>query len=248
MREFQTSRRQPGRSAFGVLFWWTFIARIVHLFFMVFYGIKCRGKENVPQTGAHIYVANHQSHYDPPIVGVLVRDRPFSSLARASLFHNPVFGWLIRSLGAVPIEQGRGDAGAIRTAIQELEAGRCVLIFPEGSRSPDGLIHPFQRGVLLLLKKAQVPVVPVAIEGAFDVWPAHQKKPRLSGRLAVRAASPIPYEDLMKDGADAALDRLRSEIDAMRLELREELRASSGGRFPPPGTADGPSRTVGLSD
>lgn len=248
MREFQTSRRQPGRSVFGVLFWWTFIAKIVHLFFIAFYGIKRRGKENVPRTGAHIYVANHQSHYDPPIVGVLVRDRPFSSLARASLFHNPAFSWLIRSLGAVPIEQGRGDAGAIRTAIQELEAGRCVLIFPEGSRSPDGLVHPFQRGVMLLLRKAQVPVVPVALEGAFDIWPAHRKKPRWSGRLAVRAAPPIPYDELMKDGPDAALERLRREIDTMRLELRNELRAASGGRFPPPGIADEPSRAMDANE
>ncbi len=232
MKRFQTSRRIPGRSFFSVVFWWIFVSTLVHVALWWLYGIRRYGKHNVTPHGPAIYVANHQSHLDPPIIGVLVTDRPFSSLARASLFRNPVFAWLIRQLGAIPIEQGKGDAGAIRTAIRELEAGRRILIFPEGSRTPDGDIHEFQRGVMLLLKRASVPVIPIALEGAHDIWPIGRQLPRLTGRLAVMAGMPIEHEDLMKGGPDAALQRLRQEIEMMRLHLRAELRQLTNGRWP----------------
>lgn len=238
MKKLQTSRRIPGRSAFSVAFWWIFVSTVVHVALLLLYGIRRYGKSNITPTGPAIYVANHQSHLDPPIIGVLVADRPFSSLARASLFRNRLFAWVIRQLGAIPLEQGKGDAGAIRTAITELEAGRRVLIFPEGSRSPDGALHEFQRGVTLLLKRASVPVIPIALEGAYDIWPIGGLFPRLSGHLAVMAGKPIEHEDLMKDGPDAALERLRREIETMRLELRSRLRIATNGRCPARGPGD----------
>lgn len=238
MKCLQTRRRQPGRSALSVIFWWVLVSNLTLLLLKLFYRIRRIGKEHIPETGPAIFIANHQSFLDPCIVGVLTMDRPFSSLARASLFRNPIFGWIIRQLGAVPITQGRGDAGALRTALGELKAGRTVMLYPEGSRTPDGRVHDFQRGVLLLIKKAKAPIIPVALEGAHDIWPIGRAVPRLTGRLAVKAGEPIDSETLMREHGDAPMEFLRSRIDQMRAELREQLRKQSGDRYPRPDEAD----------
>jgi len=240
VRIFEFRRRIPGRSAFNIVICWIVISSIVHAALLVFYGLRRFGRKHRTLHGPAIYVANHQSHLDPPILGVLIADRPFTSLARSSLFRNPVFGWLIRQLGAIPLKQGGGDTGAIKQAIEELRAGRRVLIFPEGSRSPDGTMQPFQRGVMLLIKRAKVPVIPLALDGAHDIWPPSRTFPRLSGRLAVMAHPPIDPEELLKDGPDAALEHLRQTIERMRLELRRTMRSYTGGRCPKPGLADKP--------
>lgn len=240
-RKLQLHRRQPGRAPIlSTLLAWTVVSTLVHLALFVFYGIRRYGKEHVTPEGPAIYVANHQSHLDPPIVGVLIADRPFTSLARASLFKNKFFAAMIRWLGAVPLEQGKGDTAAIKTALAELEAGRRILIFPEGSRTPDGTLQPFQRGVLLLIKRAKVPVIPIALDGAFDIWPAHEKLPRLSGRIGVVAGEPIDPEEILANGSDEALELLRRRIETMRLALRQEMRNCTGGRWPCKAGADEP--------
>jgi 1-acyl-sn-glycerol-3-phosphate acyltransferase len=93
---------------------------------------------------------------------------------------------------------------------------------------------------MLLIKRSNAPVVPVAIEGAFDIWRIGQKLPHLRGRLAVQAAPAISAEDLLKDGPDAGLERLKRIIETMRLELRAHLRRTTRGRFPAPGPGDVP--------
>lgn len=238
----QTSRRTPGRPALSVLFWWTFVRGLVLAFFKITYRIKRSGAEHVPPTGPIIYACNHQSHYDPCIIGVLVTDRPFTGMARATLFKSKVLAWLMRSIGAISLEQGKGDAGAMKAALAELEAGRCIMIYPEGTRTRDGALTAFQRGVMLLIKRSPpgTRVLPVAIEGAFDIWPIGQKHPRLTGRLAVKAAPAIPAAELLTGGPDAGLERLKKCIETMRLELRSALRSQSGGRYPLPGPGDVP--------
>lgn len=240
MKRLQTSRRVPGRNALRVLFWWEFIRGLVLVFFKSAYRIRMRGQEHVPPTGPVIYASNHQSHMDPCIVGVLVTDRPFSGIARSTLFTNPILSWAMRGIGAIEIERGKPDTAAMKAALAELEQGRCVLIFPEGTRTRDGALGEFQRGVTLLIKKSGAVVVPVAMEGAYDIWAYGTKKPKLAGRLAVRCGPPIPAAELLRDGPDAGLERLKREIERMRMELRAELRRASGGRHPAPGPGDAP--------
>ena len=113
-----------------------------------------------------------------------------------------------------------------------------MLIFPEGTRTPNGRVQPFKRGVILLVKRSHCPVVPVAIEGPFDIWPKGGKMRLFSARIAVRFGEPIPAEELMRDGPDAALARMAREIETMRLGLRRMLRRHTKGRYPPPGLGD----------
>lgn len=238
MKVFQCHRRAPTFSRFTVLAIWTLVRTAFFVSFRLLYRLRYDGQENIPLEGPVIYVANHQSNLDPPSIGCMVWDRPFTSLARSSLFDNKLFGWLIRLPGAIPIRRGRSDASAIRTAIAELQAGGCLLMFPEGSRSTDGAVKQFKAGVLVLVRRTKVPVVPIAVEGAFDAWPIGQRFPRLRGRIKVRASRAIPADELLADPPEVALQRLRCQIDAMRLELRQELRQVTNDRYPAAGPAD----------
>lgn len=198
--------------------------------------------QNVPASGSLLIAANHQSFLDPPLVGCFVMSRHFDFIARSGLFKFAPFAWLITCVNSIPIREDQGDSAAIKEAIRRLDAGRAVTIFPEGSRTPDGQMHEFKRGVALLVKKARCPVIPVALEGVFDAWPRSKSFPKLfSGRILVKYGKPIPYDELMKDGADAALARLHAEIDVMRLDLRIRLREMTGGRIPAPGPGDQPA-------
>lgn len=210
-------------------FWWSFCLFIL----TVFYRLRRYHMERIPKTGAVLLAGNHQSHFDPPAIGLCNTSRPTHFLARAGLFKNRAFGWFIAAVNSVPIKEESSDLGAIREILARLETGVPVLVFPEGSRTPDGDIHEFKRGVALLLKRAKCPVVPVAIEGAYDAFPRHRKFPRLFGcRIAVMIGHPIPHDELLKDGAEAGLARLKREIETMRAELRAKLLAATNGRYP----------------
>ncbi len=238
MKMFQARRRAPTMHPVAVVLWWTAVARLVRVSFRLFYRLRCSGSSLVPRNGPLIYVANHLSHFDPPVVGSLVHDRPFASLAKSGLFSFAPFGVLIRSLGAIPLRLGRGDAAAMRAAIEQVRRGGCVLIFPEGGRSWDGSLQAFKPGVLAILRRAPATVLPVAIEGAHEIWPRGRRYPKLRGRLAVKAGRPIPGADLLSVPAADAMERLRREVETLRLELRADLRRRTHGRYPPPGPGD----------
>jgi 1-acyl-sn-glycerol-3-phosphate acyltransferase len=218
-------RRNPGRSVGAMLFFafcWTACLILLKIFFR----LRIRGGENVPDSGPVLYVLNHQSHLDPVVAGMGVSRRHTNFIARSTLFNHKLFGALIRGLNAVPIKQGSADMGAIRTAIEQMEAGRVLIMFPEGSRTPDGSIHAFKRGAWLILSRAKPTILPGAIEGAFDAWPRSSKWPTLLGkRVALRIGKPISAETLLAMGPDKGLEFIRQAIEAMRLESAAELGA-----------------------
>lgn len=218
-------RRNPGQPVGKMLFygfWWT-VSRIV---LIIFFRLKVQHGERMPRSGPVLYVLNHQSHLDPMIAGMATPVRHLNFIARSTLFSNKLFGWFISALNSVPVKQGSADMGAIRTALEQLEMGRMVLIFPEGSRTPDGAMHAFKRGAWLILSRGKPVVVPGAIEGGFDAWPRKRKFPILWGkRVMVRVGEPIPAETLLAMGPDKGIKHLRSVIEGMRLELAAELAA-----------------------
>lgn len=204
------------------------------LVFRLFHRAKFVNPDNVPTSGACLLVANHQSFYDPPLIGSRIRQRPLTFLARASLFDSKLLGGLISRLNALPIRDNEGDIKAIRDIIERLKKGEAVLIFPEGSRTFDGAMVPFRQGAALIIRKAKCPVIPVAVEGVFDAWPRKKKGPGFGKRMMVMYGEPIAHEELGKD----INDRIEREIDDMRLELRAELRRMTGGSYPAPGPGD----------
>jgi 1-acyl-sn-glycerol-3-phosphate acyltransferase len=245
MRFLGAARRVPGRGAVAVA-WFDLWETLFELLVRVVYRLRVDGKGQVPRTGPAIFVSNHQSFLDPVANGVAVQDRQFTAIARRSLFRFPPVGWLLRSWGAIAIDEKRGEAESLRAALAELAAGRCVLVYPEGTRSEDGRLKPFRRGFMLLQRKSGSDVVPMAIAGSIDAWPKGQSLPGLSGRVQVKVGAPIPASELASLGSDAALERIRLEVARLLEEANAELRRRTGGRWPlkrapadpvPPGTA-----------
>ena len=139
--------------------------------------LRVTGANVVPRKGPFLLIANHGSFLDPPMLGQTCYRRRLHYLAMDKLFKFAPFRWLIKALGAIPIER-IGNAGpGLKASLKVLAAGEGLVIFPEGGRSPDGEIQPFKRGVVLLLRKAKTPVVVAAISGAFDAWPIFKKLP-----------------------------------------------------------------------
>jgi 1-acyl-sn-glycerol-3-phosphate acyltransferase len=144
--------------------------------------IHLSGLENVPTTGGVLFVANHQSNFDIPIlIGHVPRDKGF--IAKQELLKVRPFGRWMKYIGCVFINRAdpRQSVQAISDAAQSLIAGHSLVIFPEGTRSADGTVGPFKAGSLKLALMAKVPIVPVTISGSKDIMP--------KGSSVIRSAS-----------------------------------------------------------
>ncbi|MDX1682900.1 MAG: lysophospholipid acyltransferase family protein [Phycisphaeraceae bacterium] len=205
--------------------WWHLLAAFCRIWFVTCYGYRYAGDRKIPRDRPVLVVSNHQSFFDPIIIGLLL-GRPFWAMARTTLFDPPGFGWLIRSLNALGVRRGVGDRSALRDAGKILKAGETLLVFPEGTRSRDGTTGTFARGVALMWRQADCVVVPVGIAGAFDVWPRSRAWPRLTGTIAAQAGEPIPVSELTDSEGDEERpphERLQRRVEALRLQARRRL-------------------------
>lgn len=178
------------------------------------FDLKVYGTHLVPQAGGVLIVSNHQSYLDPVLLGVAL-PRSLGYMAKSELFENPVLNWLFRSLGAFPVRQTGSAAGAIKETIERLHEGRAINIYPEGTRSPDGRIHPFEKGTALVVRKAKVPVVPAAVWGSFEAYPSGTTFP-WPRPIRVMFGPPVLLHDLRPEQLTAALEgRVRAMYDRL---------------------------------
>ncbi|MDR3244052.1 MAG: 1-acyl-sn-glycerol-3-phosphate acyltransferase [Elusimicrobiota bacterium] len=131
--------------------------------FSILFRWRIEGSENLPKTGGAIISPNHISWFDPPLAGAAMK-RPLNFMAKEELFNIPIFGFLIRRTNAFPVKRGSQDFSAMRYAFSLLKGGRFLLMFPEGTRSKDGLIGKARAGAGMVACNAQVPLIPVKIE------------------------------------------------------------------------------------
>jgi 1-acyl-sn-glycerol-3-phosphate acyltransferase len=157
------------RKKLAAWFWYAMLWCPCYAIGQVWFRYRFNGKGYVPKTGPVLLVSNHQSNLDPVLVGIAC-PRQLKYLARQGLFFWPFSLW-IRSLGAVPINRERGALGGIRTTLELLKNGNAVLVFPEGSRTPDGNLHALLPGFCLLARRSGATIVPVALDGAFEALP-----------------------------------------------------------------------------
>lgn len=195
--------------------WYYFILDLAKFAFWLLGGIRVVGRPNVPKDGALIVAPNHVSHLDPPVTACAIH-RMLRFMAKEELFKAKGFGWLIRSVGAFPVRRGEGDTEAIRVAIDALEKGQAVLVFPEGSRGDGAHLQPVNRGVAMLAKRTGAKVLPVGIVGTHKAWPKGQKKIN-RGRIVVAFGEPFTYEQTAK-GANE-----RENRDLFGEELRARI-------------------------
>jgi 1-acyl-sn-glycerol-3-phosphate acyltransferase len=177
------------------------------------------GVENVPERGGVLLAANHQSFLDPPAVGLALR-RQVYYVARASLFRVPLLGWFLRKQHGVPIERDAADLSAIRMAIDLLRRGEGLVLFPEGTRTSDGSVGEFRPGFAIVAARARAPIVPVAIDGAFEAWPRGQRLPR-SGRVRVAYGQPVEPLGSGKEACVATAREVHRRVVALLDGLRQ---------------------------
>lgn len=183
---------------------------IARTFAVWVYGLRVVGRENWPADGGGLICANHQSMFDPPLVG-LTCERRMNYLARDTLFRVPILAPLIRFLDAIPIDrEGLGLSG-IKETLRRLKAGELVLIFPEGTRTRDGEMGPLKPGFISLARRSGTPLIPVGFDGAYQAWPRTSRFPRF-GRIAVVIGQPIPPDQITTLTDDALLTELEHRI------------------------------------
>ncbi|MEN1682257.1 MAG: lysophospholipid acyltransferase family protein [Planctomycetota bacterium] len=187
-------------------------------FFRVWFRLRREGHNRVPTEGAAVWVANHQSHLDPVIVGVMCR-RQVCYLARDTLFKG-VLGPLIRTYDAIPIDrEGSGLAG-LRATLKRLKQGDAVLVFPEGTRSTDGELGPLQPGFLSLVRRGKADIVPVGLDGPFLAMPRGVLLPR-PARVGLCYGEAISASQAAETDDDALLALVAERIEGCRQRAAE---------------------------
>lgn len=194
------------------------------------WGLRAVGRENLPRTGPALLLANHQSFFDPFMIGVAARRR-IAYLARSNLWNNRIIGLTMTQFGAVPIDRGFGRDG-LASVVAGLERGRAVLMFPEGERTRTGQLQPLKSGVSLLLKRVTCPIVPVGVAGAYQAWPRHlvlpapypPVLPREGRSLVVAFGSPIDVSRFKGVDRDEMLGQLQAAIRTAVVQAEQARR------------------------
>ncbi len=162
--------------------------------FVATYRVRCEGRQYLPPSGGAMVLSNHQSYLDPIAAGVAC-PRRLSAVARQTLFRFALFRWLIDSLGAFPLDQEGSGLSGVKQWLKHLRQGELLLIYPEGARTFDGQLLPLKPGFAAIARRARVPLVPLAIDGAFQAWPRWQLLPG-GGVIQVQFGPPIQPHDL----------------------------------------------------
>lgn len=185
-----------------------------------FFGLNVVGQENLKLAGPALIASNHVSYLDPPFIGSTF-DEDIYFLARKSLFRFALTKWLLTRWQAIPVDRDRPDPGSIKTIFRRLKEGKKVIIFPEGTRSLDGGLLPGEPGVGMMIAKAQVPVIPVRIFGAFEAMPRDKTLPQ-PGRITVAVGKPWQYRAEDFPNADKDLyQQISDEVMRRIAELQD---------------------------
>jgi len=145
------------------------VKNIVRPFFYFFWGIRLIGKENLKGIHRAIVISNHRSNNDPITLHIIMRPKLYF-MAKEELFRNAFLSGLIRWFGAFSVSRGSADLNSIKECFRLLRDDKVIGIFPEGTRSKDGVIRKFHPGVAMIALRTKVPVIPVYISGDYKMF------------------------------------------------------------------------------
>jgi len=174
--------------------------------------VRIRGLSNIDFSQSYIYMLNHQSYFDIPVV-LGCMPVQFRWLAKHELFKIPLFGMAMRRAGYISINRSnrRSAFRSLKTAARIIRSGVSVVIFPEGTRSPDGRIQPFKKGGFVLAIQSGVPIVPVIIQGTSAIRPKEGKK-IIPGEVLIDVCAPILTTDYTYKTKEALMDQVKMVI------------------------------------
>jgi 1-acyl-sn-glycerol-3-phosphate acyltransferase len=202
--------------------WYEFLKVLCRLGTVVLFRLRASGREYMPKEGGLLVLSNHQSQFDPVLVG-LCSERRMNFLARQSLFRFAPFRWLIQSLDAIPIDRDGTGLGGLKETLKRLKKEELVLIFPEGTRTSDGEVAELKPGFVALARRAGVPLLPVAIDGAYQAWPKGQTWPGWAVIHVDFGPAIMPHEIEQLDDA-----QLVAEVQSRIVACHARARASRG--------------------
>ncbi len=174
--------------------------------------VRVEGLKQLDPSKPYIFVANHQSQYDIFVLdGFFPMD--FRWLAKKELFRLPFFGWAMLLAGSIPVDRshGRQALKSLDEAAKRIAAGASVIIFPEGTRSPDGKLQPFKAGGMQLAIKSGVELVPMAISGTHEVLPKGKILSR-PGKVVIRLGMPVDSRDYSTKDKQALAELLHDRV------------------------------------
>jgi 1-acyl-sn-glycerol-3-phosphate acyltransferase len=185
-------------------------------------GIRVRvvGTEHLEPGRSYIYVSNHASMLDIPVVAAGIPD-DIRIVYKRELEKVPLFGWGLRWSNYIGIDRGRSAEArrSLDEAVEKIKGGASVLMFGEGTRTSDGKLQPFKRGAFHLAVRSGVPVVPLTINGSYALVPKHSLRIR-SGTVELVLSPPIPIEPA--EGKDAELDLMEKVRAAIAANYRNQ--------------------------
>jgi len=192
--------------------WYSFGYNLSKLLARTFFSFEVVHPERIIETGGALLAMNHQSYLDPPLAGISCK-REIHYLARKTLLKWPILGPIFPKLNVVPVDQDRADMSALKTVIKLVKAGNCTIVFPEGSRTPDGKLQPAQPGLGLIIAKTLVPVIPMRIFGAYEAFPTGAKRPKMHP-ITIVVGEPIIFTeaDLAGGGGRELYQRLSERV------------------------------------
>ncbi len=187
---------------------------ILRPFYNLFWPSRIRGEENIPSEGGFILCANHVHLRDPLFLAVRLKKRHFYFLAKAELFENPFLRLVIgeKGLGAIPINRGHSDLGAVREALRIIKEGHGLGIFPQGTRSRDNSPTPMLTGTALIAIRAGVPILPVYIDAPY----------RMFRHVDIRVGKPVDLSDVGRRCDSATMEMVTKRIEDAVWSLKNE--------------------------
>jgi len=174
-----------------------------------------RGAENLRSHPVAVYAANHTSYMDTPVIFASLPFQ-FRILAKKELWAIPFIGWYLGRSGQIPVntENAHATLSSLGAGAKALRSGMPLFVFPEGGRTPDGELKPFLSGAAYLAIRAQVPLVPIALSGVYDLLPIHTRH-LYPGKLTLTVGVPIETRGMTLRQLDELTIRLRSSIEQM---------------------------------
>ena len=196
---------------------WSLFRVIFTLYF------RCRyfNTERVPRKGGVILAANHASYLDPPLVGSGL-PRVINYLARESLFRSPVVGAVLRSWQTVPVDRDGGSGRGLKEILDRLALGGAIILFPEGTRTPDGKLQPARSGIGLSVIKSQAPVIPVRVFGTFEAYGRKSKFP-LPRQVIVKYGQPLDFAKQRLEAQTCSRQRIKEIYQEVANEIMGEI-------------------------
>lgn len=196
-------------------------ARIWAKSFLILYGIQVKreGLRHIHKHEHYVFAANHSSYVDIPVILACIPHN-IRLVLRSSLTRIPIWGWALLVSPFIVINRS-SPAKSKRTladAVKKIHAGASALLFPEGTRTPDGKLHPFKRGAFHLAYQSGAKVLPVAIVGAFEVLPRHKLLPHTNRRVTIHIGAPLEANSALPSDREKELDLMaRTEAAVIKL-------------------------------